>query len=214
MAPEDEIERIDLEPLSPAALAEIAARVIPPPDLVPSPTAAHPAPAVDALVPAPLEAGLDSEAYLAADGPAMEPVATAEPDVSRDPDRVVEMEIDGDFSFPMELSVGGTFLVTESGRAAADISTVHAVVLGRYEGTLRASRTIRVGPQARVEGTLQAPEIQIADGAVVNGLRVSDQPAEASSTVRDDALPPPRPAEEDDEIFVASPIFVEGVSRG
>ena len=216
IVPEDEIERIDLEPLSPAALAEIAARVIPEPDPVPFPSEFPPEMVEAPAAPVAAEVGVESEAYLAADGPAMEPTASPEPALWEDPDRVVEMEIDGDFSFPMELSVGGTFLVTESGRATADISTVHAVVFGRFEGTLRASRSIRIGPDARVEGTLESPEIEIADGAVVNGLRAGEQAPDPAPPID---LPAPRSSEgegakEEDEIFVASPIFVEGVSRG
>jgi cytoskeletal protein CcmA (bactofilin family) len=181
------------------------------------------------------------------------------PAVTPDPDRIVEMEIDGDFSFPMELAVGATVLITEGGRASADISAVHAIVMGTYRGTLRASRTITVGRTAVVEGVLDAPQVQVADGALVNGVRVGladvgavpqtdgSTPADdqsiadssfmdegtttavAEPPAGDDAEPvahvetasgpefPPadsaRQPTADDEIFVASPIFTDGISR-
>ena len=185
------------------------------------------------------------------------PVAVAEAEAVADPDRVIEMEIDGEFTFPFELAVGATVRIAEGGRARADISAVHAIVLGAFTGTLRASRTITVGRTARVEGSLLAPEVQIADGALVNGVRAgfagddaqtfesraSDDHFYASSSIRqegssaeaddfltgDDATTaapaqsPPAPASPapdsppaqtaDDEIFVASPIFTDGVSH-
>ena len=88
-----------------------------------------------------------------------------------DPERTIEMQIDGEFSFPFELTVGATLLVSASGRLTADIATVHAIVLGRYEGTLRATRTIRIGPGATVDGALDAPEVVIEEGAIVTPPR-------------------------------------------
>jgi cellulose synthase (UDP-forming) len=94
-----------------------------------------------------------------------------------DPEHAIEMEITGEFSFPMELSVGATFVIGESGRVVADIATVHAIVLGFYSGTLRASGSIRVGPNARIEGRLETPDLEIAEGAAINGSRASGHSA-------------------------------------
>jgi cytoskeletal protein CcmA (bactofilin family) len=253
---EDPVERVALEPMEASARASRAA-------IAASAAALAAALAIE-----------EREADLVADAPAMEPaaVAAAEPD----PDRAIEMEIDGDFSFPFELTVGATLLITETGHASADIAAVHAIILGQYTGTLRATRSIRVGATGRVDGVLEAPEVEIAEGAVVNGLRAGGQvaegqpepvaepareavpepartpsPAPGPVAAPDDVPSPPsseldgasssRPAaapvspsqarevpveagrnahdgdvdlEEDDEIFVASPTFTEGVSRG
>jgi cytoskeletal protein CcmA (bactofilin family) len=173
------------------------------------PAPAEPAAEAPAAQPAP-EA---EEAVLAAEAPAMEP---APMELWEDPDRVVEMEIDGAFTFPMELSVGATFLITEEGRVTADIAAVHAVIFGHYTGTLRATRSIRVGPAGVVEGQLEAPEIELAPGAVVNGLRAGGPPAPATphdESTTDSSTEAEAGGEGDDEIFVESPIFVEGVSR-
>jgi cytoskeletal protein CcmA (bactofilin family) len=182
--PPDDIERISLEPI-PAGFTQAPPRV--------TPVAAVPA------IPAP----------------------ASEASSEADPERVVEMEITGEFSFPMELTVGATFMIAEGGRVSADISTVHAIVLGQYSGTLRASRSIRVGPRAHVEGVLEAPEVEIADGAVVNGLPATPEELEVpADEAPDDQVPPESSSEDesgaptDDEIFVASPIFTDGVSRG
>ncbi len=77
--------------------------------------------------------------------------------------------VDGELTFPGELSVGGTFVVTEEGRVAADIVASNAYIRGAFTGKLTASGTILVGPSARVTGTLDGAELVVLDGAEVNG---------------------------------------------
>lgn len=76
-------------------------------------------------------------------------------------------EVDGHFAMPLEVSVGGLFIVSEGGCVEADISTLRALVRGRFAGTLRASESIRVTAGATVRGRLVAPDIVVDEGADV-----------------------------------------------
>jgi cytoskeletal protein CcmA (bactofilin family) len=93
-----------------------------------------------------------------------------------------EWEIDGEFTFPGELSVGGQFIVGPLGKVVADIATVDAVILGSYAGALRASGRIYVSMMGVVSGSLQAPEIVVAEGATVTAEIVRAAPARATET--------------------------------
>jgi cytoskeletal protein CcmA (bactofilin family) len=68
-----------------------------------------------------------------------------------------------------ELEVGGTLTIGEHGQVSADVSTVNAVIHGRYEGDLKASGSVEIAATAQVTGSIQANEIAIARGAVFTG---------------------------------------------
>jgi cellulose synthase (UDP-forming) len=125
-----------------------------------------------------------------------------------------EWEIDGEFTFPGELSVGGRFIVGPLGNVSVDIATVDAVILGRYAGTLRATGRIYVSMLGVVSGRLEAPEVVVAEGATVTaevlrtgatGAGVSPSPdgaPERGVEPSADAAVPPAEVERDVEIFI------------
>jgi cellulose synthase (UDP-forming) len=126
----------------------------------------------------------------------------------------IDWTIDGEFTFPGELSVGGTFVVGAGGRVTADIQATNAVIHGEYQGTLKATGTIFVTPTARVTGVLESPEVVVLDGAVVNGHRAGEveapepEPIPVPVPVASSSEPPKQGDEE--EIFIPSPVHRQG----
>lgn len=78
-----------------------------------------------------------------------------------------------------ELEVGDTLTIGEQGEVSADVSTVNAVIRGRYEGDLKASGSVEITATAHVAGSIQANEIAIAKGAVFTGSIARVEAAEA-----------------------------------
>jgi cytoskeletal protein CcmA (bactofilin family) len=108
--------------------------------------------------------------------------------------------IDGEFTFPGELSVGGTFVVGPEARVIADIRATNAVIHGCYKGTLKATGTIFVTPTALVTGVLESPEVVVLDGAIVNGRRAGEV----------DTPEPTKEQVNEEEIFIPSPVHRQG----
>lgn len=170
-------------------------------------TPESPAAAPVAMRPATTDAG----------SPVAEPVVTT-PTAAAEPQGGNEWEIDGEFTFPGELSVGGQFIVGPVGNVAVDIATVDAVILGRYAGHLRASGRIYVSTLGVVSGRLEAPDVVVAEGATVTaeivrtGLRrdgartsatASGSSAENSrNRSTPEVAPPTAEVERDVEIFI------------
>jgi cellulose synthase (UDP-forming) len=115
----------------------------------------------------------------------------------------IDWTIDGEFTFPGELSVGGTFVVGPEARVVADIRATNAVIHGCFKGTLKATGTIFVTPTALVTGVLESPEVLVLDGAIVNGHRAGAVEAPE---------PPESPTKQvdEEEIFIPSPVHRQG----
>ena len=79
------------------------------------------------------------------------------------------------------ITVNGHAVTIEAGaRTEADITADTIVISGDSHGRLTATVRIVVGGTATIEGTLSAPAISVADGAVVHG-RVEAEGRPASS---------------------------------
>ena len=63
----------------------------------------------------------------------------------------------------------------------ADVFVKNANISGEVKGTVRASEMIKLLPSARVEGTVNAPRIQIDPGAVIDGRCSTGSMKEAAS---------------------------------
>lgn len=63
----------------------------------------------------------------------------------------------------------GTIVIGESAVLHADVFVNNATVSGEVKGTVRATELIKLHPSARVNGTINAPRIQIDPGAVIDG---------------------------------------------
>src|SRR4051812_3794778 len=65
--------------------------------------------------------------------------------------------------------------VAESGVVTADVRGTRVVVHGRVDGSIVATERIELAAGSRVEGSLSANVVVIADGAVFNGRIDMDQ---------------------------------------
>ena len=90
----------------------------------------------------------------------------------------------------------GTIVVGESAVIHAEVLVKNANISGEVKGTVRATELIKLHPSARVDGTINAPRIQIDPGAIVDG-RCS------TSTMKDESGPadkaPSKEIPEEDE---------------
>lgn len=84
---------------------------------------------------------------------------------------------EGKISFSGTVRIDGTFrgsaqadgilIVGEQGAMEANLLVRGAVIRGAFRGDVVAKERIEIGPTARVEGSLRAPRITIAEGAWV-----------------------------------------------
>ena len=66
-------------------------------------------------------------------------------------------------------SGSGTIVIGEGAVIHADVFVSNATVSGELKGTLSATELIKLHPSARVNGTINAPRIQIDPGAIIDG---------------------------------------------
>ena len=93
-----------------------------------------------------------------------------EGEVSGSEDLVIDGKVDGTIELPQHvLTIGPT------GRIKAQVVARSVVVLGRANGSIRASDKVSIGKTGSVEGKVSAPRVVIADGAHLQG-RVDMQP--------------------------------------
>jgi cytoskeletal protein CcmA (bactofilin family) len=69
-----------------------------------------------------------------------------------------------------EVIAGETLWVGPTGRVEADLHADSLVVEGHVAGRLQARSAIALGPGAVVQGDVTAPRLQVADGALLNGV--------------------------------------------
>jgi cytoskeletal protein CcmA (bactofilin family) len=75
----------------------------------------------------------------------------------------VECEIGG------ELNVGGKLVIGEKGIVKANVTTVHAIIQGVYEGNMVASGDVEITESGRVSGNIETDSLVIAKGGVFTG---------------------------------------------
>ena len=75
----------------------------------------------------------------------------------------IECEVGG------EMKVGGKLVIGQSGTVHADVHTVDAVIMGRYEGNLVASGDVEITATGRVTGNIETDSLVIAKGGFFNG---------------------------------------------
>ncbi len=112
-----------------------------------------------------------------------------------------DFTVEGEFSFPGELQIGGSFIVTESGCVSADIAASNAFIRGTFTGTLTASGTIFATSSARITGRLQGSEVVLLEGAMMTGDvvetrvgAVADLPTEAPRAALEPTVLPMEPS--------------------
>ncbi|MCM8783353.1 MAG: polymer-forming cytoskeletal protein [Candidatus Omnitrophica bacterium] len=95
--------------------------------------------------------------------------------VFKDP---VTLRIQGKFEGKLETK--GLLIIGENAEVKADILGEEIIVAGKVNGTLLASRELKIIPPARVKAEIKSPSLQIERGAIFNG--VCQMPSESLSS--------------------------------
>jgi cytoskeletal protein CcmA (bactofilin family) len=88
-----------------------------------------------------------------------------------------DLIIDGETQGKIRLA-NGCVTVGPNGRVTADIDARDIVVNGTVQGNLKASESVRLGPNSHVEGSVLTPRIGIDDGARLRGNVEMTRPGE------------------------------------
>ena len=75
----------------------------------------------------------------------------------------IECEVGG------EMAVGGKLVIGQNGVVHADVRTVDAVIMGRYEGNLVATGDVEITATGQVTGNIETDSLVIAKGGFFNG---------------------------------------------
>jgi cytoskeletal protein CcmA (bactofilin family) len=94
---------------------------------------------------------------------------------------IVMGKLEGEFDLNGELVVAASALVN------GEAKTVSVTVSGGFSGSLTAKQRIQLEKGAVVSGRLQAPNLSVADGAVLNGEIEMKQPSEGKPAAGDPA---------------------------
>lgn len=98
-------------------------------------------------------------------------------DLSGDEDLIIEGKVEGRVQLPNNQITVGT-----NGRITADIEAKAIIVVGQTAGNLIASERLEVQATGAVDGDINAPRLQIHEGATVNGsITMTKSPASAKS---------------------------------
>ncbi len=85
----------------------------------------------------------------------------------------IECELGG------ELNVGSKLVIGEKGVVNANVQTVDAIIMGRYEGNMVATGNVEITETGRVSGVIQTDSLVISKGGFFNGnvVKMNDQPS-------------------------------------
>jgi cytoskeletal protein CcmA (bactofilin family) len=75
----------------------------------------------------------------------------------------IECEVGG------ELQVGGKLVIGEKGSVNANVQTVDAIIMGRYDGNMVASGNVEITATGRVSGNIHTDSLVISKGGFFNG---------------------------------------------
>ena len=79
----------------------------------------------------------------------------------------VDGEIHGNIS--AEKGVASTLVLSEQARVEGEVDVAHAVINGTIVGPVRASDSLELQPNARVTGDVEYHQLEMQQGAVVQG---------------------------------------------
>ena len=84
----------------------------------------------------------------------------------------IECEVGG------ELRVGGKLVIGEKGIVNADVETVDAIILGRYDGNMTATGNVEIAATGRVSGNIKTDSLVISKGGCFSGnvAKINDEP--------------------------------------
>ena len=85
----------------------------------------------------------------------------------------IECEVGG------ELTVGGKLVIGEKGVVNANVQTVDAIIMGRYDGNMVATGNVEITETGQVSGIIQTDSLVISKGGTFNGnvAKMNDRPS-------------------------------------
>ena len=91
----------------------------------------------------------------------------------------IECEVGG------ELNVGGKLVIGEKGVVNANVQTVDAIIMGRYEGNMVATGNVEITETGQVGGVIQTDSLVISKGGFFNGnvTKMHEEPGAARQVV-------------------------------
>jgi cytoskeletal protein CcmA (bactofilin family) len=66
-------------------------------------------------------------------------------------------------------AVHGAFTLSEGGRWEGNVHATHAVVAGEIQGSITTAEKLEIRKSARIQGSVKAKTIAIAEGGVIDG---------------------------------------------
>lgn len=84
----------------------------------------------------------------------------------------VECEVAG------EINVDGKLVIGEKGVVHADVHTMDALIMGRYEGNMVATGIVEITSTGRVNGNVETDSLMISKGGFFNGNVIKIQRGE------------------------------------
>src|SRR2546426_4955507 len=75
----------------------------------------------------------------------------------------IECEVGGELNVGVKLVIGG------KGAVNANVKTVDAIIMGRYEGNMVATGDVEITETGRVNGNIQTDSLVISKGGFFNG---------------------------------------------
>src|SRR5213080_3369547 len=85
----------------------------------------------------------------------------------------IECEVGGELNVGVKLVIGG------KGAVNANVKTVDAIIMGRYEGNMEATGDVEITETGRVNGNIQTDSLVISKGGFFNGnvTKMNGQPS-------------------------------------
>jgi cytoskeletal protein CcmA (bactofilin family) len=115
--------------------------------------------------------------------------------------------------FKGELELSGRLTMGEGSRVEAKVSAEQADIAGEFSGDLKVKNLVLL-EKARVEGTLEAQNLAVREGAQLNGSVSSGSGASGYATVKSEvgasAPPPGPPSPNGGKVEPRPPIKTEG----
>jgi cytoskeletal protein CcmA (bactofilin family) len=99
------------------------------------------------------------------EGPSRFPAGiTVTGELSSQHDVVIDGSFEGQISIPEQ-----HLLVASSARVKARVIARAVTIAGHFDGNVTATQRVRIEPGAHVQGHIQTPSVELADGARFNG---------------------------------------------
>ncbi len=81
----------------------------------------------------------------------------------------VSESIEIDCEVTGELKIGKNIVIQEKGFVSADVNTVDAQIIGKFNGSMRASGKIEITETGKVDGKIKTDSLIINEGGVFSG---------------------------------------------